>query len=356
MNTVSTRELYNGIAKGYDWLYNKAINTGHWGDIRSTALASLALELREPVNSKWLQSSKSWLLGKQLTINESYYHWNEEIWDTAMAIHSLSHLHLNQKDPRFQKCIDWIVNLYNKTNRNNWHDEPWETCWALIAILEINSRKEYISIVTDSLDWLLSFKSADGMIIAPHYTAYYLIIFEKLSRIAQNFNIKLDKKYSLAADEASYYLINAVKPDILWNGEAWANGQILWAICYSGRFPISNSKLIELIVNWFSLNQEDDAGNWEDEEDTASALIGLSYLLMAIEEVKTNDDLRRILRDKYESPQLKIKPKLIEHHSNGYYSINLSPFFLKLLGTVFLTISIVGLVLGLWNDIIGLFK
>lgn len=356
MKQKLSKEIYNTVAKGYDWLYHQAIDKGHWGDIRSTALSSVALELREPINSKWLQTSKNWLLGEQTKVNDTFFHWNEEVWDTAMAIYSLNQLNLNQKDPRYQKTIDWIENLFNKTKRQNWHDEPWETCWALIAILEANNPQKYFPTILSSLDWLLTFKSSNGMIIAPHYTAYYIMIFTKLSKAAGHSNTTIDEKYSKAADEATYYLVNEIKPDILWNGEAWANGQILWALCYAKRFPISNTSMIEIVVNWFSLNQEEDNGNWEDEEDTASALIGLSHLLMRMEEVENYDELRRRLRDKYETPDLRIKPKFIEHHSNGYYSVNLSPFLLKAAIVFSTVVSALWLILEFGGYLVKLFQ
>lgn len=356
MKQQLSKEIYHTLYKGYDWLYHQAIDKGHWGDIRSTALSSIALELREPINSKWLQTSKSWLLGEQINVNDTYFHWNEEVWDTAMAIFALNQLHLNQKDPRYQKTIDWIESLFNKTKRQNWHDEPWETSWALIAILEANKPQKYFKTVLLSLDWLLSFRSNNGMIIAPHYTAYYIFIFSKLSEAATYSSFEIDGKYSKAANEAAFYLVNEIKSDILWNGEAWANGQILWALCVADRFPINNAKLIEIVVNWFAFNQEEDHGNWEDEEDTASALIGLSHLLMKIEGIENYDELRRRLRDKYETPDIKINPKFIEHHSNGFYSVNLSPFILKTVLVISTTVSAIWLILEFGGYLVKLFQ
>lgn len=122
------------------------------------------------------------------------------------------------------------------------------------------------------------------------------------------------------------------------------------------RFPVSNTNLIETVVNWFALHQEDTHGNWEDEEDTASALIGLAHLLMRIDEVENYDELRRRLRDKYETPDLRIKPKFIERHSNGYYSVNLSPFLLRTVIIIFSAVSAIWLVVEFGGYIVNLFK
>lgn len=356
MNEKLNKNVYHIIAKGYEWLYYQAIDNGHWGDIRSTALSAIAVELREPINSKWLQCSKKWLLGEQTRINDDFFHWNEEIWDTAMAIFALNQLHLNQKDPRYHNTIVWIENLFNKTQRNNWHDEPWETCWALIAILESNQPQKFFPTILASLNWLLTFRSSNGMIIAPHYTAYYIFIYTKILKWHEDLNIEFDKKYTEAATAACDFLIKEIKPDILWNGEAWANGQILWSLCYSKKFPIENEPLVEMVINWFALHQEDDFGNWEDEEDTASALIGLSHLLMRIEKIENYEELRRRLRDKYETPDLRVKPKFIEHHANGYYSLNLSPFILKT-ALIFSTMaSAILLVVEFWGIIVKIFE
>jgi hypothetical protein len=120
--------------------------------------------------------------------------------------------------------------------------------------------------------------------------------------------------------------------------------------------PVSNENLIDTVVNWFALNQESDNGNWEDEEDTASALIGLCHLLMRMEEIENYDELRRRLRDKYETPDLRIKPKFIEHHSNGYYSVNLSPFLLRAAIIISTVISGIWLILEFGGYLLKLFQ
>lgn len=74
-----------------------------------------------------------------------------------------------------------------------------------------------------------------------------------------------------------------------------------------------------------------------------------------MEEIETYDELRRRLRDKYETPDLRIKPKFIEHNRNGYYIVNLSPFLLRSSIIIFSAISAVWLILEFGGYILKLF-
>lgn len=357
MENLIVNDILRITARGYDWLYERAIETGHWGDVRSTALASIALELREPINSRWLTESRNWLLFEQTEDKETgLKHWNEEVWDTAMAVFALNRLQFNQNEDRYADSVQWIISLYDRTRRNNWHDEPWETCWALITLVFDNSAERFIDIIISAMDWLLSLRGNHGMIIAPHYTAYYLVIYEKLKEVAAKAEVKLDSKFEVAADEAAYCLINELDDQLLWNGETWANGQILWALCLAGRFPLSNTSICKTVVDWFSKQQEPNYGCWEDEEDTASALIGLCQLLIGIERIGSEDDLRVRLRAKFETPELRVRPKLFEKHSNGYYSINLSPELISWGAILFTAASVAWLLIDFGGYIISFFN
>lgn len=352
------KEIYKCITRGYNWLFNLAIHSGHWEEVRSTALVGLCLEQREPMNSLWLSRIKDWLLEQQKPIGTDLASWGEELWDSSMALICLNHLGFSQKSPQYQKGLRWIVSLYDKNNRQNWHDEPWETSWCLLAILETEPTPKLSDIAYNATKWILGLQGHNGKIVSPHYTAYFILVGSKL----MDYNLELsqeDKKtISTAIDAARKYLLSIISKDTLWTGEAWSNGQILFALSSTGNFPTDNKDLLQKVVDWFVVNQDKENGNWEDVEDTASAILGLYYLLRQLEETKVGFeeyDLRKKLSEYLKTPTLCLKRKFIQHHDDGYMSINLSSIVKKVAAILFALASGLTVVIVLWDYIKGLF-
>ena len=325
--------LYYLLCGGYGYLYDTGKSNGHWDDIRGTALAGVALDLKEAPNSIWLRLIRNWLTKNQLTSGEAAGSWGEEIWDTAMCIMALKSFEISSKDPIVKTPIEWINSLYRINRRNNWHDEPWETCWALIAILTSGTIPSGLC-VEEPVKWLLEFQEASGRIIAPHYTAYYLIIWDRLkkTRLADA-DFQLFEK---AKDASLAYLRQLLKDaptDTLWSGEAWANGQILWAICCAEPSVANDDIFVEKVLGWFEINQGKQ-GCWSDIEDTSSAIIGLYRLL---ELISNSDDrlkskgIKQTLQKRLPSPDIYIKKPLFEKHSEtGGISIHLNSRLIKI--------------------------
>ncbi len=285
--------------------------------------------------------------------------WGEELWDTSMALISLNRLGLSQKDPQYQKAISWMVSLYNMNNRQNWHDEPWETSWCILAILETDTIPELSDIAYKATKWLLSLQDSEGKIVSPHYTAYFILSSSKLINYDWIISQEDKKIISDAIDNAIKFLLGIISKDALWTGEAWSNGQILWALANTGKFPCSNKDILLTVVNWFADHQESD-GNWSDVEDTASSILGLYYLLRELESMSlppatdTDTIVFNNLRRYLDTPVLCLKRKFIENHEDGTTSINLSPMLKKLMAIIAAIASGATVVLYLSDFIKGL--
>jgi hypothetical protein len=261
--SVVNQRIYPCISRAYEWLFRMAIHSGNWKEVRSTALVGMCLSLREPKGSPWLVAIKNWLLEQQVEMGSDIASWGEELWDTSMALISLNSLGFPRKDTRFQNTLNWIQSLYNVNGRHNWHDEPWETSWSTLAILETDHIHEMPNVAYNAAKWLLSLQDSDGKIVSPHYTAYFILIGYKL-KIKQE-----DKEiFNTGINKATEYLINNISDKTLWTGEAWSNGQILWILASTKKFPSSDNDILLKVVKWFIDNQEID-GNWKDVEDTA---------------------------------------------------------------------------------------
>jgi hypothetical protein len=347
-------ELYGSLTLAYQWLFRSAIHSGHWADVRSSALASLCMSLREERGSVWLSATEKWILGQQVEMGPDKASWGAEFWDTSMALLSLKHLGVPRTHPKVKKALSYVESLYNVNNRCNWHDEPWETAWNVMAILEIGPGAALLEKAYNATKWFLSLQDSDGKIISLHYTAYLLLIGKRL-QVKQT-----DKdRFAIAITNCTNYLLRAVSEETLWTGEAWSNGQILWALSISRKLPCENRSLVLKIAHWFLQNQGSD-GNWSDVEDTASAILGLYFLLKQLERVDVPNETQldtlmfAALRRNLETPVLCVKRKLVERHEDGFTSVNLSPRLKKCLVVLLGIASVATTIIALWDFVKGL--
>jgi hypothetical protein len=329
--------IYHLLCTGYSYLYETGKSKGHWDDIRGTALAAVAMDLKEQPNSTWLRLIRTWLEANQIKEGEVAGSWGEEIWDTAMCVLAMKSFEISSKDPIIRSSVEWIFSLYKLSKRDNWHDEPWETSWALIAILTAGTVPGQLKI-EEPINWLLAFQDEKGEIIAPHYTAYFIMIWDKLKKTHLDPN--LVEKFSQGRDMAVNFLVEQLKTpyeEILWGGEAWANGQILWALCATNGFPYEDEALLEKTITWFEVHQTKQ-GNWSDIEDTASTLIGLYHLLECLnssEELFKGRNIKSSLQKRLPSPEVYIKRPFIERHKDtGGISINLNSNLIKIIAII----------------------
>jgi len=217
------------------------------------------------------------------------------------------------REPTVARALEWIGSLYSANGRNNWHDEPWETSWALLAILTSGRPLPKVDVV-DPILWLSKLQDADGKIIAPHYTAYFVLIHH---RYLWKFDVDQTVKNRIAQTSSSAvsHLISSLDtsaPETLWTGEAWSNGQILWALTEARSFPVGNEALVQKTIRWFETSQGE-GGMWADVEDTASALLGLFGVLALLSDRRESGSSRHadeLLRKRAPAPRLRTRRHL----------------------------------------------
>ena len=335
-NEEFIERTFHILCSGYSYLYEKGKQEGHWEDIRGTALAGIALDLKEAPDSVWLRLIRNYLVRTQSQEGDVTGSWGEEVWDTSMCVLALKSFEVSSRDPLVKSSIDWIASLYRVSERNNWHDEPWETCWALMAILTAGTIPSNLKI-EEPVKWLLEFQEENGKIIAPHYTAYYLLIWDKLNKTTISSHDKII--FDEAKQKCANYLIEVLRDSpshVLWTGEAWSNGQILWALLSIDGIALDD-ELLNKVLNWFETNQGKQ-GNWSDIEDTASAIIGLYFLLEHVLSASTslrNKDIKQTLQKRLPCPDVYIKRAFIEQNKeSGGISINLDGGTIKILAVL----------------------
>ncbi|WP_457557956.1 hypothetical protein [Candidatus Harpocratesius sp.] len=356
------KDIYQAITKAYKYLFNEGKGCFFWTDVRSTALVGIALSYREPYDSQWLIEIKKWLKLQLSEIDQEKKTWNEQIWDTALALLCLNEFG-DKNDKDFKMAMNWLLYLYNHNNRNNWHDEPWETAWALIAILKSNYFSENQQLVKNAFYWLKSLQNEEGNVVSPHYTAYYIMIINLLlHEVSNDLTTQESSELQQSQINAVNYLNSILNKDILWTGEPWSNGQILWALAESGNIFLKEGKMIE-IIEWFIKTQES-VGSWEDYEDTASTIIGLIALLNYIEKTNNNDNnncknseliIYNMLRRLLATPIVKKKRKFIEKSIDGYTIISISPSLKKWIGILLPIIGGISSIIGFWQQITDMF-
>lgn len=336
---------------GFTYLADNASQKGHWGEVRSTSLAGMCLQLREPGGSKWLTAVREWLFSQQVMDESSTGSWGEEVWDSAMCLLALRELDVSSREARLNAGIQWVGSLFSANGRSNWHDEPWETSWALIALLRIGRIPEHVD-VSKAMQWLASLQNAEGRLISAAYSAYFVLI----EHWARTSGLVSPDEFRDAAGGASAYLHREWQessPETLWGGEAWLNGQVLWALGHAGQINATELPLLDKAVQWFETTQEP-SGNWSDIEDTASALLGLHRILWALMRERIGEErsareldelLENRIRKAVPMPTLRIKRRLVEHDTEaGYLSLNIRDSTLRVVLTTgaFLAVGLVG--------------
>jgi len=314
-----SQRFFNILARSYNYLFAAANKKGHWDELRSTALVGLCLILHEEKNSMWLTTVKNWIESKQDKENGC---WGEEIWDTGMCLIFLIEMGLGYKYDAVNKAHLWLMKLYSTNKRFNWHDEPWETFWGLISILHSKHIPPALNL-DRTLEWYCLLQDASGRIVAPHYTVYFLMLY---SYIAKNKLISSYEKYSQAALNCESYLCAILNgsDDILWTGEAWSNGQMLWMITTSGNCNLSEHDINKVLL-WFEEHQDPDGG-YGDVEDTACAILGIYSLLKYVFKTDYNfNSVKLCLQSMSPAPKLILRNMCFERNiSSSCISVHIS--------------------------------
>ena len=354
------RDIYEAVSHGFEWIFKTGQGQAHWKLVDHTALAALALVLREPKNSPWILSIKKWLVSQQTELEPGIASWDESVSDTSFAIIALLRMGVQPNDPVIQKGLAFLNKLFYANGRANWEDEPWETSWAILAI-SLTGNSDYLDEACQGASWLMDIQDANGAIIAPHYTAYSVKVAQTVCKrqSLKGYCMLDEHKYRINSKKAADYLLRIMDEEVLWTGEAWSNGQILWALASTGHFPFEDQATVRKVVDWFVRTQQPD-GNWYDAEDTACAIIGLvallrGYLLQQTDGQPQKEDVSTIicnhLRRMYEAPRLVLGRKFIQVQEDGTTTLNFSPTTLKAAAILFGIISGLTVVIALWDFI-----
>jgi len=281
---------------------------GSWLDARTDAtsiwaLSNCGLGIKDP---RFLRYCIMELIEDSIT-DESGLCWNNEIWDTSVSAIAIKNFSVSDYLSDLKKIKNWLFDEISESE-DNFRNEPWESLWALFALLNLQRRKskEFTKINKKCIEWLLSKRNKEDVLIAPHYTGLFLSVLNHVCdtnvlnnrervfiRNIINQNILYLKK---EFDDNS-------KNGNLWNNEPWSIGLILHGIATSynrgGKHIFENKTFNKFLETW-CVDNWDESNGWEDVTDTSGLLIGLSeYFITSKLKRKCNNKLLRtsILKD-----------------------------------------------------------
>jgi len=209
---------------------------------------------------------------------------NSEVWDTSLALIALCRASRQLATEEFDNKINLIAKrLVLEIREDNVNNEPWETMWAVMALLEIESKEnvpEAIELIKRCISWVLDKRNSDGVLISPHYMGFLLTIL----------NYAMYSKTLTDAEKGGYrepiakcedYLKKQFEKSkangMLWSNEPWSIGHILLGIAASPQIRVEFFKDInfnEYLLKWYSMEWDHDVG-WVDLLDTSCTLLGL---------------------------------------------------------------------------------
>jgi hypothetical protein len=350
--------IYKIVTRADESFFNSGQGIGNWEFVDYTSLVMLALAHREPKNSPWLQMPKKWLLSKQESEDIESGSWNDEVFDTAIAIMALMKVGTSPTDPVIVQGLEYLQNIYHANGRPNWEDEPWETSWAILAIFE-SGDMGLAEEICHAVGWLRDLQDEDGCIISPHYTSYFVKIVSILKNKQDRMGIcaREFQKFERSSASAVHYLVELMDEKILWTGEAWSNGQILWALASTDNFPFDDLHLTSMAVDWFMKNQGAD-GKWCENDDTACAVLGLVALLRGHisyhnKDTSSSEDVGTIIfnhfRRLYQPQKLLMGKKFVEVLDDGTTTLNFSPRMRKIVTIIFAIVSGLTVIVAAWE-------
>lgn len=318
---VRYKTLHGIIARAAEFLC-KENQHGSWGDTRTNAACIWAIS-----NCGLAKSHKKFVrytIGNLLegnTMDEDGMCWNYEIWDTSVSAIAIK----NGSGTDFSRCLskiqEWLLTEYSETEKN-FRNEPWETLWAIGALLYLGRLKQNSKqLIKDSIFWLLGMRNSEGALISPHYVGLLLTVMTFAYK-----NIGLSQKEKFVYDEAIRqsisYLLNQYKKkkkeNALWNDEPWSIGLILHGLAVSYKWSpqiFQDDNFNEYLINWCNKRWDMSLG-WTDVVDTSNLLIGLSEYYINREMMLRNFD---------ETKRAKIQKKISDNVNFEFREIGVKP-------------------------------
>ena len=293
------RNLSLTLGRAVEYLLRSRTPQGHWGDIRSTAVASWALaempcDPRQPTNvlREVVRDAQVWLVG-QAKREEGGISWDSEAWDTSLAIISLATTAADAFAERLDQATAWLHRI-RCASTGSWYDEIWETTLCTVAVSRAEGsrrgpRQSLSQSIAPSIRWLNDLPSkTSGEFINPHYSGFIAwLLAELYASHAVTEPMKGTpelQQFTCKVDDAVAWLISGATsdPTSLWCPYTFANAYAAYGLSKIRHFRPHAGTYIEPISNWFR-QQQGRHGGFEDTEDTALAVLALSNLLASTE-------------------------------------------------------------------------
>ncbi len=206
---------------------------------------------------------------------------NEEVWDTSVALIAIQKGAPGQFPEAVEGMVKWLL---AEAQQNNYKNEPWETMWALQALIESGARPSDISkLVRRCLEWVLERRSAQGILISPHYMGFLLMVLNSVVRKFDLTDAEMSRYSEAIADCESYLkkeFLNGMDQGILWGNEPWSIGHILLGIAESPKASslfFGDDEFNSCLLHWYEqLEWRPAGGGWIDLVETSFTLVGLA--------------------------------------------------------------------------------
>ncbi len=277
--------MRNLVVRGNEFLCVEGKSgLGSWGDTRISCVALWSMcecGLRE-LYPRFIQ----YCLQKMLATKEAYQNgrflcFNHEVWDTSLALIAFAKGGEVESAHYIDKLTNWLVDF--AALKENWDAEPWETLWAITALLASSMNPSLFSRrIVRSMKWVLGLRSAEGILISTHYTAFLL---SALNEIVKCLNlIEKDSRYfNSAIDQSLSYLresyLKTRKRKSLWGDQPWMVGHALLGIAGTPKernMFLLDPEFNEFLLDWFEKQDWQPGHGWRDIDETSLALVGLT--------------------------------------------------------------------------------
>ena len=234
--------------------------------------------------------------------------WNDEIWDTAMCAIAIMQGSRADFKNRLNEVKRWLLNQYSELE-NNFYNEPWESLYALITLLDMGAYLEKLTRddlkkIKSCVTWILSKRTEEGVLISPHYCGLLLIVLGYMLK-----RVRLTKKekalYTDAIRKSVSYICDDFtvkkKEDALWNNDIWSIGIILYGLAKTFQWTsaiFDEPEFSSFLVQWCESEWDTSYGWAENVGDTSELLIGLSeYYIARNENSKSRENIQTALSD-----------------------------------------------------------
>lgn len=332
------KELTDLLIDSLEELIKIGSNSSFWGATRANSDAILALTACLPEFDFYkLRSRCIERISNEANESNGFINWDEEIWDTSIAIMALSTNYESNK-VKILKALNWIESKYITVSQS-WNEEVWETLLALNAITYSRSKSlrnsESYKYFEGSINWINSLYNTPkkGILINWSSTALYLLfaVNSKKFELDDTNKTIIDGHIKSSCEQILKSNISLTE-EVLWTSEAWSNGLVLWAISEAKCGTFEEDKF-ESIINWFRerINLPD-----TPVEDKAFACIGIFKYLEYLEIKESGENISPLkVKENLQSKLSKLinirvkdfvpNPPLFDksYHSN-YYTINLN--------------------------------